>query len=79
MIGDTARLLGLSTSRVRQLAEQGKIATLRTPGGVRLFAREDVETLRNLRAAEASGTISSTAHQDGTFTPVGDGLMEREP
>ena len=44
-VGDAARLLELSTSRVRQLAEQGHLRATRTAGGVRLFRRPDVEAL----------------------------------
>ncbi len=44
-VGDAARLLELSTSRVRQLAEQGHLQATRTAGGVRLFRRPDVEAL----------------------------------
>jgi excisionase family DNA binding protein len=36
-IGDIARELGLSVSRVRQLADEGRIPSIRTPGGHRLF------------------------------------------
>ena len=44
-VGDAARLLDLSTSRVRQLAEQGHLRAARTAGGLRLFRRPDVEAL----------------------------------
>jgi excisionase family DNA binding protein len=50
-IADVARELGLSPSRIRQLADNGIIPTTRTPGGHRLFDLEEV------RAAVARRTL----------------------
>ncbi len=53
-IGAVARTLGLSPSRVRQLADEGVIASRRTAGGHRLFdqaAIREVQSLRRLPAA----------------------------
>lgn len=51
-IGDAARLLGLSTSRVRQLADGGALPVIKTASGVRLFHQRDVERLTAQRLAE---------------------------
>lgn len=48
---DAARVLGLSPDSVRALADAGRLPTLRTVSGRRLFRREDVEKLANDRAA----------------------------
>jgi anti-sigma regulatory factor (Ser/Thr protein kinase) len=50
-IADVARELGLSPSRIRQLADNGMIPTTRTPGGHRLF------DLGEVRAAVARRTL----------------------
>jgi excisionase family DNA binding protein len=46
---DAARLLGVSADTVRNLSDAGKLPTLRTVGGRRLFYRRDVEALRKAR------------------------------
>ncbi len=48
---EAARLLGLSADMVRVLANQGRLATLRTVTGRRLFRRGEVERLATARAA----------------------------
>ncbi|HZS39769.1 MAG TPA: helix-turn-helix domain-containing protein [Polyangia bacterium] len=47
---DAARILGLSPDSVRALSDSGRLATLRTVSGRRLFRRADVERLANERA-----------------------------
>lgn len=42
---DAARLLGVVPATVRQIERQGGLAAKRTPSGVRLFDREEVERL----------------------------------
>lgn len=42
---EAAALLGVSTRTVTRWAREGRIATKRTPGGQRRFARHDVELL----------------------------------
>ena len=42
-VSETARELGLSAETVREWADRGKLAAIRTAGGMRLFRREDVE------------------------------------
>lgn len=53
--GDAARLLDLSADRVRSLEREGRLPAVRTPAGVRLFRRVDVEALA-ARRAEADGS-----------------------
>lgn len=47
---DAARLLGLSSDSVRALSDAGRLPTLKTVGGRRLFRRGDVEKLAADRA-----------------------------
>jgi anti-sigma regulatory factor (Ser/Thr protein kinase) len=56
-IGAVARTLGLSASRVRQLADEGAIASRRTEGGHRLFnlaAVRDAQIIRQLPKAASN-------------------------
>jgi excisionase family DNA binding protein len=48
-VGDAALLLGLSPDMVRVLHRQGRLQAYRTPRGVRLFKRKDVERLAQER------------------------------
>ncbi len=50
---DAARILGLSSDSVRSLSDSGRLATLRTVSGRRLFRRGDVEKLAADRALVA--------------------------
>jgi excisionase family DNA binding protein len=47
---DAAKLLGVSAQRVRQMEAQGRLSSIRTAGGWRLFQREDVLRLAVERA-----------------------------
>lgn len=47
---DAARLVGVSKDTIRLWERRGKLPAERTPGGVRLFQRADVEALANQRA-----------------------------
>lgn len=49
-IGDVAGLMGLSVSRVRQLANEGAIPSRRTEGGHRVFDLDEVENVLALSA-----------------------------
>ncbi|MDR7400579.1 MAG: MerR family transcriptional regulator [Armatimonadota bacterium] len=49
---DAAQRLGVTTSRVQQLAREGKLREIRDSQGRRLFRPEDVERLRRQREAE---------------------------
>jgi excisionase family DNA binding protein len=42
---DAARVLGLSADSVRVLSDSGRLASMRTIGGRRLFRRGDVDRL----------------------------------
>ena len=46
---DVARRSNLSTQRIRQLADAGKLPALRTPGGQHIFRKEDVERFLAMR------------------------------
>ncbi len=50
-VGDAATILGLSPDMVRVLHRQGRLPAFRTPRGVRLFRRSDVEELARERKA----------------------------
>lgn len=54
-VSQAARLLGLSSERVRQLATSGRLASTRTPLG-RLFDRDGVERLIAERANKTDVT-----------------------
>jgi hypothetical protein len=44
----TARLLGLTTARIRQLSAEGKLQHIKTPNG-RLYWRGEIERLASTR------------------------------
>jgi excisionase family DNA binding protein len=47
---EAARVLGLSADSVRALSDSGRLPTLKTVSGRRLFRRRDVEKLASDRA-----------------------------
>jgi excisionase family DNA binding protein len=47
-----ARMLDVSADTVRAWSQQGRLRSVRTAGGTRLFARRDVERLREERDAQ---------------------------
>lgn len=47
--GEAAKILNLSTQRVRQLEASGDLSSRRTAGGVRIFDRSEVDRLRRQR------------------------------
>lgn len=51
---DVGKALGISTSRVQQLAREGRLRELRDSAGRRLFRPADVERLRKAREARKS-------------------------
>ncbi len=51
---DVARRLGVASATVRQLANSGKLPTMRTYGGQRLFKDCDVEQLARERREKAA-------------------------
>jgi DNA-binding transcriptional MerR regulator len=48
---EAARILGLTPAAVRLLADSGRLPTLKTPTGVRLYRRADVLAERRRRLA----------------------------
>jgi len=48
-VHEVARTLGLTTNRVRQLADAGRLPVTRTSCGWRLFERDDVEVFKASR------------------------------
>lgn len=62
--GDVARRLGVSAEFVRALERRGKITSVRTVGGRRIFAAGDVERLaverEQQRQAKAARAGNST-------------------
>ena len=52
---EAARLLGLSADSVRAMSDGGRLPTLRTVSGRRLFRRGDVEHLVAERARRLAG------------------------
>jgi excisionase family DNA binding protein len=52
-VGDAAVILGLSPDMVRVLHRQGRLQAFRTPRGVRLFRRSDVERLARERESQS--------------------------
>jgi excisionase family DNA binding protein len=43
LVGDVARILGVSSATVRLYADSGRLPSTRTEKGTRLFSRPDVE------------------------------------
>jgi excisionase family DNA binding protein len=57
-VSEAEKLLGLTPAHVRRLEREGRLPAQRTPGGVRLFNRDDVERLaaaRRVRGRKGSG------------------------
>lgn len=48
-IGETAKILNLSTQRIRQLERSGRLSCRRTSTGWRIFQRSEVENYRRQR------------------------------
>ena len=48
-VSEAGRYLGLSASRVRQLADRGELTATRTLSGIRLFRNDEVERIGRLR------------------------------
>jgi len=60
---DAARVLGLSADSVRVLSDSGRLASMRTIGGRRLFRRGDVDRLVLERASQLGATKSIASHR----------------
>jgi excisionase family DNA binding protein len=55
---DAARVLGLSADSVRVLSDNGRLPSMRTVSGRRLFRRSDVDRLAIQRAQTLTGAHS---------------------
>lgn len=51
---DVAKILEVSSARVRQLEEEGKLPAAKTPKGFRIFCLSDVEKLAKERAKSSA-------------------------
>jgi excisionase family DNA binding protein len=56
---DAARILGVVPATVRLLERTGKLPALKTPGGQRLFQRQDVQRVADDRRKLAGGSARS--------------------
>ncbi|MGB3306367.1 MAG: helix-turn-helix domain-containing protein [Thermomicrobiales bacterium] len=61
---DAARLLGVVPATVRQMHRDGRLPAIRTEGGIRLFAREDVLQFLAERQERARTLHTLHAHHD---------------
>lgn len=52
-VGDAAAILKLSPDMVRVLERQGRLRAYRTPRGMRLFLKSDVEQLARVREEQS--------------------------
>ena len=57
-VGDVARRFGVSSAAVVAMERTGKLRALRTEGGMRLFNREDVERLAEVRRRKLSDSTA---------------------
>jgi excisionase family DNA binding protein len=70
--GDVAHFLNCSSVYVRQLADQGKIPSIKTVGGFRLFRHDDVEHFASQwkeireRKLALRGVIQATTNKKST-------------
>ena len=55
---EVGRILGISSEMVRYLERVGKIRAHKTPGGMRIFEREEVDRVASERAALKVGLES---------------------
>jgi excisionase family DNA binding protein len=60
---DAARVLGLSADSVRVLSDSGRLPSMRTIGGRRLFRRGDVDRLALERASHAVAGAAISSHR----------------
>ena len=65
-VADAARILGVVPARVRQLANEGQLPPAATTvSGTRLFRREDVEQLAEVRKAKRNQAERTKAARGG--------------
>ena len=63
---EVARILGISSEMVRYLERVGKIKAHKTPGGMRIFEREEVERVASERSALKAGLESGRPESRAT-------------
>jgi len=61
---DAARVLGLSADSVRVLSDNGRLPSMRTVSGRRLFRRSDVDRLAVQRAQSLTGGGATAAYPE---------------
>jgi excisionase family DNA binding protein len=54
-LGEASKILGVHPATVRQWSDEGKLATFRTPGGHRRFARGDLNRLLQVSPVRGAG------------------------
>ena len=57
---EAAGIIGVAADTIRYWERTGRLRAVKTSGGVRLFARHDVEALRDGRERAALGRSSKT-------------------
>jgi excisionase family DNA binding protein len=67
---DAARVLGLSADSVRVLSDSGRLPSMRTIGGRRLFRRGDVDRLAVERADHMGAAKSLSNHPRAPLSGV---------
>jgi excisionase family DNA binding protein len=67
-IGEAAAVLDLSVSRVRQLADEGKLQAMRTTYGLRLFTPEAVRAVLVERRERELARRATQATMEGRTT-----------
>ncbi len=60
---DVSRMLDVTTETVRSMNNSGRLLAMRTPGGQRLFRKEDVERFAAKRAKDKRGKRGPTPKQ----------------
>ncbi len=79
-LGETAELLGVHPSTVRNWADQGKLPVHRTPGGHRRFRRDEIEfwmQANHATSLDESELVIRTALRQTRFR-IGEGQLEQE-
>jgi excisionase family DNA binding protein len=71
---DAARVLGLSADSVRVLSDSGRLASMRTIGGRRLFRRGDVDRLVAERASQLGAARPSSQRRRTAISPASEAL-----
>lgn len=63
-IGEAARMLELSTQRLRQISNAGQLFTRRTATGQRIYLVRDVQLFKAAREAKRPGHESSEVNHE---------------